>query len=167
MDSKKMRKQPRKGGLEEKIREFVNNGLVANATEEQTTHFNVCKSLVELSDKEQMPISYLLYFCVGKDAHKTPTYEKGYKKFDAAKGEVICKWASMFAAKFGERLRTNDKVLHVLTKFYEKQGKSDKTFKKYLNGMEDLPRPFTFKDIEVALKIGKQQRDEHGHFIKK
>lgn len=64
MDSKKMRKQPRKGGLESKIREFVNNGLAANATEEQTTHFNVCKSLVELSDKEQMPISFLLYFCV-------------------------------------------------------------------------------------------------------
>jgi hypothetical protein len=167
MENGKLRKQYRKGGLEEKIREFVLNGLPTQPTDEQYAHYSVCKSLVEMSDKYQMPIAYLVYFTVGKDAHKTPTYEKGYKKFDEAKGDTICKWAEMFGKKFGERLRTNDKVLHVLTKFYEKQGKSDKTFKKYLNGMEELPRPFSFKDIEVALKIGKQQRDEHGHFIKK
>ena len=53
-------------------------------------HINVCKKLVELSAAHNnYPITYLVYFAVGKNAHRKEVFEDGYTNINEKKAETI------------------------------------------------------------------------------
>ena len=48
---------------------------------ERVLHIDICKKLTELSNKYgNYPITYLVYFAVGKNAHRVPVFLNGYKQ---------------------------------------------------------------------------------------
>jgi hypothetical protein len=58
--------------------------------DKRATHIEVCTKLAELSKKNgNYPITYLVYFAVGKNAHRIPTFLSGYTKIDEAKAEKM------------------------------------------------------------------------------
>ena len=61
-------------------------------------HIDICKGLVALSvANDNYPITYLVYFAVGKNAHRKEVFEDGYTKFDEKKAEKIFSWLSCSA----------------------------------------------------------------------
>ena len=53
-------------------------------------HIDICKGLVALSvANDNYPITYLVYFAVGKNAHRKEVFEDGYTRFDEKKAEKI------------------------------------------------------------------------------
>ena len=66
--------------------------------DKRVTHIEVCTKLAELSKKyDNYPITYLVYFAVGKNAHRIPTFLSGYTKIDETKAEKIFSWLKLFA----------------------------------------------------------------------
>ena len=61
--------------------------------EKRLLHIDICKKLTELSNANGgYPITYLVYFAVGKNAHRLPTFLSGYDKIDEKKAEKIFSW---------------------------------------------------------------------------
>lgn len=92
------------------------------AKESFNLHKEICSSLVEISEKYNVPCCYCIYFMVGKDAHKIVTFNKGYKKLNVEKGEAIIRMAQAYAKKCD--FKANDAAYHAFTTYYE-QGNTD------------------------------------------
>ena len=110
--------------------------------EKRATHIEVCTKLAELSKKYgNYPITYLVYFAVGKNAHRIPTFLSGYTKIDEAKAEKIFSWLSIFAKYHkNDKLFRNPNVAHALCRFYDKFSTKTKDFKVALEKMESNPK---------------------------
>ncbi len=121
----------------------------------QKLHRDICRQLVELSDThESYPICYLVYFAIGKNAHRTHVFESGYNKIDIKKAETILKWLELFAKhNDNPKLRTNSDLSHVLTKYYEKMSEKTSDFRKILKTYEKNPKIANFKTLAIALNI--------------
>ena len=79
-----MRKQG-SGKLEALIREEAKKNIGAlNGLEmlKFHRHNQICKKLVEFSDKYNYPMTQLVYVGVGKNAHRLIVFEKGYFDFN-------------------------------------------------------------------------------------
>ena len=114
---------------------------LAQNKEKRLAHIDVCKKLTELSKANgNYPITYLVYFAVGKNAHRLPTFLGGYDKIDEKKAEKIFSWLKMFAEYHkNAKLFRNPNVAHALCRFYDKFSTKTKDFKAALMAMEKNP----------------------------
>ena len=109
--------------------------------EKRVLHIDICKKLAELSQKHgNYPITYLVYFAVGKNAHRLCTFLGGYTNIDEKKAETIFNWLSLFAKHHkNEKLFKNPNVAHALCRFYDKYSTKTKDFKAALAASESNP----------------------------
>ena len=127
-------------------------------------HIDICKGLVALSvAHNNYPITYLVYFAVGKNAHRKEVFEDGYDKFDEKKAEKIFSWLEMFAKYHkNDKLFRNPNVAHALCRFYDKFSTKTKDFKAAMESMEKNPKidVKNAKAIVEGLGIAKKQTEE-------
>jgi hypothetical protein len=105
-------------------------------------HIDICKGLVALSVANgNYPITYLVYFAVGKNAHRKEVFEDGYTKFDEKKAEKIFSWLKLFAKYHkNDKLFRNPNVAHALCRFYDKFSTKTKDFKAAMELMPSNPK---------------------------
>jgi hypothetical protein len=105
-------------------------------------HIDVCKTLTKLSvENGNYPITYLVYFAVGKNAHRKEVFEDGYTKIDEKKAETIFKWLKMFAKYHkNDKMFRNPNVAHALCRYYDKFSTKTKDFKAAMESMESNPK---------------------------
>lgn len=123
-------------------------------------HIEICKQLMQLSDEHSgYPITYLVYFAVGKNAHRLPTFLSGYKSINVKKANTILSWLKTFAGhENNERLFRNANVMHALVRFYEKRSSSTADFKAALDAYSS--DKYTFADVCKGLHITKEETEE-------
>lgn len=100
------------GKLEEMILAEANRKLRTK----KDIHHNVCVELVELQKACEIPMGYLVYFAIGKNAHRLNIFEQGYKEIQREKAEQIIYYCNAFKKKYG---KLDDKVVHAMTRYYE------------------------------------------------
>ena len=105
-------------------------------------HIDICKKLVALSVANgNYPITYLVYFAVGKNAHRKEVFEDGYTKIDEKKAEKIFSWLKMFAKYHkNEKMFRNPNVAHALCRYYDKFSSKTKDFEAAMKSMESNPK---------------------------
>ena len=139
-------KEKAKKSLDTRVRAIAENNKgvgmpnwfnLAQNKEKRLLHIDICKKLTELSAANgNYPITYLVYFAVGKNAHRLPTFLGGYTKIDEKKAEKIFSWLKMFAKYHkNEKLFRNPNVAHALCRFYDKFSTKTKDFKSALESM--------------------------------
>ena len=121
----------------------------------KVAHIEVCQKLVELSDKNDgYPIGNLVYFAVGKNAHRTHVYEDGYKTIDEKKAKTILSWLKLFAKHNGNpKLMRNADVAHLLCHYYDKVSKNTEDFKKVLEAYAPCDKVENYKSLATAMHI--------------
>lgn len=126
-------------------------------------HIDICKGLVALSVANgNYPITYLVYFAVGKNAHRKEVFEDGYTRFDEKKAEKIFSWLKLFAKYHkNEKLFRNPNVAHALCRFYDKFSTKTKDFKAAMELMESNPKVDVknAKAIVEGMGIAKQTEE--------
>ena len=126
-------------------------------------HIDICKGLVALSVANgNYPITYLVYFAVGKNAHRKEVFEDGYTKFDEKKAEKIFSWLKLFAKYHkNDKLSRNPNVAHALCRFYDKFSTKTKDFKAAMELMESNPKVDVknAKAIVEGMGIAKQTEE--------
>ena len=101
-------------------------------------HIDICKLSVENGN---YPITYLVYFAVGKNAHRKEVFEDGYTKIDEKKAEKIFSWLKMFAKYHkNEKMFRNPNVAHALCRYYDKFSTKTKDFETAMKSMESNPK---------------------------
>ncbi len=105
-------------------------------------HIDICKALLALSAANgNYPITYLVYFAVGKNAHRKEVFEDGYTKIDEKKAKKIFSWLKMVAKHHkNDKLFRNPNVAHALCRYYDKYSTKTKDFKAALESMESNPK---------------------------
>lgn len=137
----------RKDSLDTRVRVIAESGkckgmpnwvCLPQNKEKRALHMDVCNKLVELSDANgKYPITALVYFAVGKNAHRIHVFLGGYENIDVKKAETIFKWLKLYAKyNKNEKLFRNSNVAHALTKFYDSVSTSTKDFKAALEKTE-------------------------------
>jgi hypothetical protein len=147
-----MAKETKKTTIDARVRAIAENGsgkgvgmpkwfTLPQNRDKRNLHIAVCKHLTELSKKYgNYPITYLVYFAVGKNAHRVPTFLSGYTKFDEKKAETIFSWLKLFAKYHkNEKLFRNPNVAHALCRFYDKYSTKTKDFKAALAASPSNP----------------------------
>lgn len=153
----------KENGLESKVRANAAIGklnLKQYANKPEGIHHRICKELVELSDENKdekgkpFPICYIVYFAVGKNAHRTEVFDEGYKTIDMEKARSIIYWARLAAAHHGNpKMARNPELLHALTRYYERVDKKTTKFSRTLNKSKAEPKLAKFKDFIESLGI--------------
>jgi len=136
--------------------------------EKRALHIDICKKLTELSNAhDKYPITYLVYFAVGKNAHRLCTFLGGYDKIDEKKAETIFKWLEMFAKHHkNEKLFKNPNVAHALCRFYDKYSTKTKDFKEALAKSESNPKidvknaKMSVETLGIAKKVEETEKTE-------
>lgn len=103
-------------------------------------HHDICVELVRLATEFNFPYSALVYFAVGKEAHRKYVFEKGYDKIDVKKAETILKWLQKFS-KYNDNpsFYTCDRIVHAFCKFYQEVSTKDKDFNKGMKSWTKMP----------------------------
>lgn len=127
------------------------------------THHNVCKRLVEIADEKNIPMGVLVYVAVGTNAHRPIVFNKGYYKVDEQKVERVFALCDIFAKKFGANTRTNDKVVHAISRYVDYKGGTLK-FKQLVNALEE--KEFSMKRIKTAKELAKLLCGEEAEYSK-
>lgn len=159
-------KKETKNSLEKRIRAIAESGKgkgmpnwfkLPQNNEKRALHIEVCKKLVEYSDANgNYPITYLVYFGVGKNAHRLPTFLGGYSNFDEKKVKKIFSWLKLFAKHNGnKKLFRNPNLAHALCRFYDKYSKKTEDFKAALEKYEPNPKVENFSMVANGLGIAK------------
>lgn len=152
--------------LEQRVRQIAESGKgkgmpnwfnLPQNKENRLLHIDICKKLAALSDEfGGYPITYLVYFAIGKNAHRMPTFLGGYTKFDEKKARKIFSWLKLFAKhNKNEKLFRNANLAHALTRFYDKYSTSTKDFKAALEKYEPNPKVDNFTMVANGLGIAK------------
>lgn len=118
--------------------------------ERMALHKRICADLVRIADEHKVPLTYLVYFSVSKEAHRIVNFNKGYAKFDEDKAVAIIRMAKEFAAHNGMRT-PNDRVYHAMTAFYERCSTDHDVFAARLETMTPTLKFNLVKDICHAL----------------
>jgi hypothetical protein len=133
---------------------------------EMLVHHNVCKSLVNLADKHNFPMGVLVYIAVGTNAHRPCVFEKGYARCDVEKAEKIISLCEIFAKKFGENTRTNDRLVHAVCRYVDRCGGGVLKFRQLCNALDakTFVMPKTAKELAEIL-CGKEAIYSNGGYI--
>lgn len=113
-------------------------------------HKQICEDVVRIADENKVPITYLVYFMVGKDCHKVSTFNKGYVSCNPIKAMAIIRMAKEFAAHHGYKKPT-DRVYHAMTAFYERVSTDYDVFAARLAAMQPNHNFTLVKDIYKAM----------------
>lgn len=140
----------------------------AKNREQKILHHNICKQLVELADKHHFPITVLVYIAVGTNAHRMYVFERGYQTIKVQKAERIIALCDIFAKKFGENTRTNDKLVHAVSRYVDICGGGVLKFKQLVNALDvdalNMRKIKTAKDLAKIL-CGKEAEYSKGGYI--
>lgn len=144
--------------LDEMIREEAKRNigrynLIKKVSEREfkINHHNICKKLVEYSDShDKFPMTLLVYIAVGRNAHRKYVFEKGYTNFDVKTADRVLYLADIFAKKFGEKTRTNDRLIHAIFRYVHKCDGGVLKFKQMVNSLYDIDPDFSMKSISTA-----------------
>ena len=168
-----MAKETKKMTIDARVRAIAENGNgkgsgmpnwfnLPQNREKRALHIDICKKLAELSKAhENYPITYLVYFAIGKNAHRVPTFLSGYTAINEKKAETIFKWLDIFAKYHkNTKLFRNPNVAHALVRFYDKFSTKTKDFKEAMMRMESNSTINTknSKAIVEGMGIGKQPK---------
>lgn len=82
-------------------------------------HNEICKELVKLADDNDFPMGVLVYIAVGTNAHRPMVFNKGYTKLNVKKAESVIHMANIVAKILGDKYRTNDRIIHTLSRYYD------------------------------------------------
>jgi hypothetical protein len=121
--------------------------------EQKVRHNMICKRLVQLADYHKFPMTLMLYVAVGTNAHRKPIFERGYRNINVDKVEQVVKLADVFAKKFGDKARTNDKVIHMISRYYDNMGGKPLMFKQFCNNVDKSD--FNIKSFNQAKELAK------------
>ena len=154
----------KKTTLEMRVRAAANgNGLEKLEMDEETKarHIEICKELVALADKHNgYPITYLVYFAVGKNAHRTIVFDRGYKNINPSKANRILMWLGQYARHEGDPTAARDaNVAHALTAYYDKKTKNPVTFNnslKMCGKLDKKARNFKSVALQLGLEVVKK-----------
>lgn len=118
--------------MAKKLEELIRQEASVNASRynlaqyaKRKEHHNICVNLVKIADANDFPMGVLVYIAVGTSAHKPSVFEKGYTHFDEKKAEKIIKLATIIDKKLNEgakkkvNYRTNDRIIHTLSRYYD------------------------------------------------
>lgn len=121
--------------------------------EKRMLHIDICKKLAELSKNNgNYPITYLVYFAVGKNAHRLITFLGGYTKIDEKKANKIFSWLKLVAKHYGnKKLFGNPNVAHALCRFYDKYSTKTADFKAALEKC-DVNDTLDVKNAKMLVK---------------
>ena len=166
-----MKNENVKKSLETRVRAIAESGRgvgmpnwfnLPQNKDKRMLHIDICKKLAELSDaNNHYPITYLVYFAVGKNAHRLPTFLSGYTKFDEKKAKTIFKWLALFAKhNKNEKLFRNPNLAHAICRFYDKYSTKTEDFKTALATYEPNPKVTNFKMVAEGLGIAKTPKVE-------
>ena len=140
--------------LEERVREIasgVDNATFISDEDKRRTHIEVCKKLVDLSDSHgKYPVTYLVYFSIGKNAHRTEVFDKGYSRIDEDKAETVFKMLEMFSYWHeNPKLFRNPNTAHIFCKYYENRGGNVDfgKFKREIEAYTPNPKITTFNRV--------------------
>lgn len=135
---------------------------------EMIAHHNVCKGLVNLADKHDFPMGVLVYIAVGTNAHRPCVFEKGYRKIDVEKAEKVIALCEIFAKRFGANTRTNDRLVHAVSRYVDRCGGGVLKFRQLCNAMDvnTFKMPSTAKKL-AELLCGKEAVYSNGGYIVK
>lgn len=125
--------------------------------EKRLLHIEICKKLVEYADKYNYTVSKLVYFAIGKNAHRINVFFEGYATFNEKKVTTIFKWLNMFA-KYNDnhKLFHNADVMHALVRFYDKYSTKTSDFKAALANYTPNPKVTDFTMVANGLGIAKK-----------
>ena len=162
--------EKKKSTLEMRVRAIAESGKgkgmpnwfnLPQNKENRLLHIDICKKLTALSDEfGGYPITYLVYFAVGKNAHRLPTFLGGYTKFDEKKAKKILSWLKLFAKhNKNEKLFRNANLAHALCRFYDKYSTKTEDFKAALAKYEPNPKVDNFTMVANGLGIAKQTKE--------
>ena len=126
-------------------------------------HHNICKRLVEIADEQKIPMGVLVYVAIGTNAHRPIVFSKGYLKVDEKKVERVFALCEIFAKKFGANTRTNDKVVHAISRYVDYNGGTLK-FKQLVNALDE--KEFSMKRIKTAKELAKLLCGEEAEYSK-
>ena len=121
--------------------------------EMRVRHNMICKKLVNLADSYNFPMTLMLYLAVGTNAHRKPVFEKGYNRINVEKAEQVIKLCEIFAKKFGAKARTNDKVVHMISRYYDIAEGKPLMFKQFCNNIDKST--FDLKSYNQAKELAK------------
>lgn len=129
--------------------------------EKRLLHIDICKKLAALSNENgNYPITYLVYFAVGKNAHRIPTFLSGYANLDEKKAKKIFSWLKLFAKhNKNEKLFRNANLAHALCRFYDKYSTKTEDFKRALENYAPNPKVANFKMVANGLGIAKESKE--------
>lgn len=125
----------------------------AKDKEAKVLHHKICKQLVELADKYHFPITLLVYIAVGTNAHRMYVFERGYHAINVQKAERIISLCDIFAKKFGSKTRTNDKLVHAVSRYVDICGGGVLKFKQLVNALDE--KSFNIHKIQTAKDLAK------------
>lgn len=99
--------------IETLIRECANSN-------ETSIHADVCRQIVAfMQSHPSAPITFVIAVACQKDAHKTKAFEKGYKKFDAQKVEVVMQMLALYYAYNKNQKKPSDVAWRLIMRYYE------------------------------------------------
>lgn len=165
-----MRKQG-SGKLEALIREEAKKNIGAlNGLEmlKFHRHNQICKKLVEFSDKYNYPMTQLVYVGVGKNAHRLIVFEKGYFDFNEEKVELFMKLCELFAKKFGSNWRTNAFLCHTIDRYLETtKHRKELKFRQMVNACNTDFNTIRYKTAKQLAKdfFGREAEYSNGGYI--
>jgi len=174
-----MAKETKKTTIDARVRAIAKSGsgkgigmpkwfTLPQNKDKRDLHIDICKKLTELSEKHNnYPITYLVYFAVGKNAHRLCTFLGGYEKFDEKKADTIFNWLALFAKHHkNEKLFKNPNVAHALCRFYDKYSTKTKDFKAALAASESNPKidvknaKMSVEALGIAKKVEETEKAE-------
>lgn len=127
-------------------------------------HHNICKKLVEISDANNFPMGVLVYIAIGTNAHRPCVFEKGYMRINEQKTERVIALCDIFAKKFGEETRTNDRLVHAVSRYVDLCGGGVLKFRQLVNSMSD--KNFNMRKIKTAKELAKMLCGDEAEYSK-
>ena len=134
-------------------------------------HNAICKQLVQIADEHKFPMGVLVYIAVSTNAHRPCNFEKCYRSIDTKKALAVIAMAQAVADVLGDKYRTNDKIVHALSRYYDVLPLKDKEnlelFKKRMESFDKdkLKKMFIAKDFAKVL-FGKDAEYTKGGYLK-
>lgn len=116
-------------------------------------HHNICKKLVEISDSKDIPMGVLVYVAIGTNAHRPCVFEKGYIRIYEEKVNKVFALCDIFAKKFGKETRTNDRLVHAVSRYVDYCGGGLLKFKQLVNALDK--KNFNMRKIKTAKELAK------------
>lgn len=122
--------------------------------EAKIMHHNVCKKLITISTEKNISMSHLVYIAIGTNAHKRQVFERGYAAIDEKTLDRVISLVDIFAKKFGEESRSNEKLIHAVHRYVKHDGGVLK-FKQMVNHLANENPQFAVNKTKSAKDLAR------------